>query len=97
MKRVCPNCKVHAVSVLRLMFGRPRCRRCGENIGHHWLFNAIFVCFDIFVLLFLALYLISSNVSLWASLVLYLLATITVTFLWALFGPIESKQGKWEP
>lgn len=42
MNRTCPNCSDKGVSVTRLMVSDTYCANCGEIIGIHWFFRAIF-------------------------------------------------------
>ena len=97
MNRICPNCKEKSISVLQLIFTRPRCKNCREKIGHHWFYNVIFQLFELMVVLGLMLFLVDLKLLSWLGLLSYISVIAIMTFIWSLTGPLERKGSILEP
>ena len=58
MNRTCPNCSRESISVSGLIVSVVACPACGEHIGVHWAYRAIFfvVIFAVAVLTTIVVY-----------------------------------------
>ena len=96
-RRKCPSCSEYSISVAKLSFlQRLKCSRCKSKIGLNWIFSGFFYCFSAVLFGFLSIYL-SVSFSLVFNLVVVAILFIVMSFLVALFAPLEIKQKWWEP
>ena len=98
MKRNCPKCKNKTISILGLILSKPKCQNCKSLVGHHWIFNAVFICVSAVAIGFLSLYLqVTIELSVAIKVAIFFSSVFFSILLWSLFSPLEVKLNKWAP
>ena len=91
LDRKCPNCSTESISVSELIVSSALCSTCGELIGVHWLFRAIFFVI-IFVATLVTTVIVLADQGLYAALLMISVPIGVIGYIKARFCPLETKR-----
>ena len=91
MNRECPNCSTDSISVSGLIVSNVDCSSCGQLIGVHWLFRAIFFVI-IFVVTLVTAIVVLADQGLYAALLMISVPIGVIGYIKARYCPLEIKR-----
>lgn len=96
LNRKCPNCAAESISMSDLIVSNADCSSCGELIGVHWLFKAIFFVI-IFAVTLVTAVIVLVDQGLYAALLMISVPIGVIGYIKARFCPLETKRRRDDP
>lgn len=91
MNRKCPKCSAESVPVSGLIVSNVHCPGCGQLVGVHWLFKAVFFVIILAVTL-VTIVVVFADQGLYAALLMFSVPIGVIGYIKARFCPLEIKR-----
>ena len=91
LNRKCPNCSSDSISVTGLIFSNVVCANCGQLVGVHWFFRAVFFVI-ILVATLVTVFVLLVDQGFYAALLLFSVPIGAIGFIKARFSPLVVKR-----